>query len=77
LTQRTPIAAKVFDDANFADVEFAEEHNPRIAAERFRVEITAMAAGHTVRVEAARVDERVLHLRTVRERVDQHIDPHV
>ena len=28
-------AAKVFDDANFADVEFTEEHNPRLAAERF------------------------------------------
>jgi len=51
-------AAKVFDDANFADVEFTEEHNPRLAAERVRVEITALAAGHTVRVEAAEPDER-------------------
>jgi putative sigma-54 modulation protein len=51
-------AAKVFDGANFADVEFSEEHNPRITAERFRVEITATAAGHTVRVEAAHFDER-------------------
>jgi len=51
-------AARVFDDANFADVEFTEEQNPRITAERFRVEITATAAGHTVRVEAAQFDER-------------------
>jgi len=46
-------AARVFADADFADVEFSAEHNPRITAERFRVEITATAAGHTVRVEAA------------------------
>lgn len=51
-------AARVFDDADFADVEFSEEHNPRIAAERFRVEITATAAGHTVRIEAAEFDEQ-------------------
>ena len=51
-------AARVFDDAQFADVEFTEERNPRIASERFRVEITSMAAGHTVRVEAAESDER-------------------
>ncbi len=51
-------ATRVFDDAIFADVEFTEEHNPRIAAERFRVEVTATAASHTVRVEAARFDER-------------------
>ena len=51
-------AARVFDDAEFADVEFTEEHNPRITAERFRVEITAMAAGHNVRVEAPESDER-------------------
>ena len=51
-------ASRVFDDAAFADVEFSEEHNPRIASERFRVEITAAAAGHTVRVEAAEFDER-------------------
>ena len=51
-------ASRVFDDAAFADVEFTEEHNPRLAAERIRVEITAHAAGHTVRVEAAEGDER-------------------
>lgn len=51
-------ATRVFDDAQFADVEFTEEHNPRIAAERYRVEITSSAAGHVVRVEAAEADER-------------------
>lgn len=50
-------AARIFDDARFADVEFGEETNPRIA-ERFRVEITATAAGQTVRVEASELDER-------------------
>jgi putative sigma-54 modulation protein len=50
-------AARVFDEARFADVEFSEETNPRIA-ERFRVEITASAAGQTVRVEAAEHDHR-------------------
>jgi putative sigma-54 modulation protein len=56
--QKVIRATKVFDDAQFADVEFTEEHNPRITAERFRVEITASAAGHNVRVEAAEFDER-------------------
>ena len=51
-------ATKVFDDAQFIDVEFSEERNPRITGERVRVEITSTAAGHTVRVEAAAEDER-------------------
>lgn len=51
-------AGRVFGDVNFTDVEFSEERNPRIAAERFRVEITATVAGHTVRVEAAQFEER-------------------
>ena len=51
-------AGRVFGDADFADVEFTEEHNPRISEERFRVEITSSAAGHFVRVEAAESDDR-------------------
>lgn len=51
-------AARIFDDTSFADVEFAEEYNPRLADERFRVEITALAAGHTVRVQHNDVDPR-------------------
>jgi putative sigma-54 modulation protein len=50
-------AARVFEDTHFADVEFTEETNPRIA-DRIRVEITAAAAGQTVRVEASELDER-------------------
>lgn len=51
-------AAKVFEGTDFVDVEFSEESNPRLADERFRVEITALVAGHTVRVEAAEADDR-------------------
>lgn len=46
-------AAKFFDGTNSADVEITEEQNPRRAEERFRVEITASAAGSLVRVEGA------------------------
>ena len=46
-------AAKFFEGAGSADVEVTEEKNPRIADERFRVEITAAAAGNTVRVAGA------------------------
>jgi putative sigma-54 modulation protein len=45
--------AKFFDSVNSADVEVTEERNPRIANERFRVEITASAAGNVVRVKGA------------------------
>lgn len=51
-------AARFFEiDPLAVDVEVAEERNPRLAGERFRVEITAPVAGHVVRVEAASVDE--------------------
>lgn len=46
-------AAKFFDGVGSADVEVTEERNPRIADERFRVEITAAAAGNVVRVAGA------------------------
>lgn len=46
-------AAKFFDGVGSADVEVTEEQNPRIADERFRVEITASAAGNVVRVVGA------------------------
>ena len=46
-------AARFFDGVNTADVEVTEERNPRIADERFRVEITASAAGNVVRVAGA------------------------
>jgi putative sigma-54 modulation protein len=46
-------AAKFFDGIGSADVEVTEERNPRIADERFRVEITASAAGSVVRIAGA------------------------
>lgn len=51
-------ATRVFDDAERIDVEFSEEHNPRISDGRFRVEVTSMVAGQVVRVEAIGADER-------------------
>ena len=56
-TEKVVHATRMFDDALFADVEFSAESNPRIA-EPFRVEITATAAGQTVRVESSGLDER-------------------
>ena len=53
-------AVRVFDGVGFIDVEFTEEHNPRIAAERFRLEITSSAAGQVVRVEAAEAEPRTV-----------------
>jgi ribosome hibernation promoting factor len=47
-------AARVFEhQLADIDVEVTQEHNPRIAAEKFRLELTSSAAGHVVRVEAA------------------------
>lgn len=43
-------AARFFDTDQAADVEFSEEHNPRITADRNRVEITSGAAGQIIRV---------------------------
>jgi putative sigma-54 modulation protein len=55
-SEKVAHATRMFD-VLFADVEFSEESNPRIA-ERFRVEITATVAGQTVRVESSGLDER-------------------
>ena len=49
-------ASRIFDDGSVADVEFSELRNPRSAGERFKVEITTLTAGHTVRVEAMAPD---------------------
>ena len=51
-------ATRVFGDGAQIDVEFAEEHNPRLADGRFRVEVTSVMAGQVVRVEAAGGDPR-------------------
>lgn len=44
---------KYFGGLRGADVELAEEANPRRSLERFRVEITARSSGQTVRAEGA------------------------
>ncbi len=51
-------AGRIFDDGGSVDVEFTEHQNPRLADERFRVEITSKAAGTIVRVEAQAPDPR-------------------
>ena len=51
-------AGRIFDDGASVDVEFTESHNPRLSDGRYRVEITSLAAGHTVRVEAEAFDAR-------------------
>ena len=56
-TEKVAHAGRILDPGSSADVEFVELHNPRIAG-RYRVEITTLAHGHTVRVEAAGTDDR-------------------
>jgi putative sigma-54 modulation protein len=51
-------AGRIFDDGQYADVEFIRAPNPRAADGRYQVEITTLAAGHTVRVEATAQDDR-------------------
>ena len=50
-------AARILDVITLVDVEFVEEHNPRIS-DRYMVEITSRAHGHTVRVEGTAHDDR-------------------
>ena len=51
-------ATRIFDNIGAVDVEFTEKQNPRLADERYRVEITSSAAGHIVRIEAEAPDPR-------------------
>lgn len=51
--QKVSHAARLFENIAFADVEVSEEQNPRLAPEKYRVEITTSAAGQLVRVESA------------------------
>lgn len=46
-------ASRVFSDLASVDVEIIQETNPRLAGERFRIELSGQALGRTVRVEAA------------------------
>ena len=51
-------ASRIFGDHSAVDVEFTEAHNPRIADDRVRVEITSFVHGQIVRAEAAGPDDR-------------------
>ena len=51
-------AGRIFDDGGTVDVEFTEHQNPRLADERYRVEITSSAAGNIVRIEAEAPEPR-------------------
>ncbi|MGH8958709.1 MAG: ribosome hibernation promotion factor [Acidimicrobiia bacterium] len=57
-------AAKVFEgQLGDLDVEFSEAHNPRLAAEKYRMEVTAKAAGRSIRaVSSAPSAEAALDL---------------
>ncbi len=85
-TEKIGHATRVFDDAEQVDVEFSEEHNPRIAEGRYRVEVTSAVRGQVVRVEAVGADERTAldlaidkyesRLRRLKERmIDRHRRP--
>jgi putative sigma-54 modulation protein len=53
-TDKLSHAARVFESqAGDIDVEVSEEHNPRLSAARYRLEVTAPAAGHVIRIIAA------------------------
>ena len=55
LSRNSCHAARVFEhQVADIDVEVTEEHNPRLAAERFRLELTSAAAGKVIRVVSRR-----------------------
>jgi len=85
-TEKIGHATRVLDGAETIDVEYREERNPRLADERYRVEVTSLVRGHVVRVEASGADERSAldfaidkyenRLRRMKERmVDRHRRP--
>ncbi len=41
---------RIFDHATQVDVELSESHNPRRAAERFRIELTSLVGGRVLRI---------------------------
>lgn len=43
-------AGRVFDHHTLVDVELSEQHNPRRAPERFRIELSSSIAGRFVRI---------------------------
>lgn len=76
-------AAKVFDHAGDVDVELTQEHNPRRADDRFRIELTSLTGGRLLRIEAAAptpeaaLDDAVDRFtRTMRRFKERRIDSH-
>ena len=57
-TEKVAHAGRIFDDGHSADVEVQQSGNPRRSNGRYKVEITTLASGHTVRVEGAAHDAR-------------------
>jgi putative sigma-54 modulation protein len=58
VVQKLESAVRFWDGkVGITDVELSEEPNPRQSADRFRVEITAPVAGHTVRVHSTSHDQ--------------------
>lgn len=57
-TAKVSHAGRFFDGEFSADVEFEERFNPRLANDRFAVEVTSLAGRQMVRVVAAAGDER-------------------
>jgi len=55
---RVKHAGRIFDDGSDVDVEFTEKNNPRMANEKYAVEITSSVAGHIVRIETDAPDQR-------------------
>ena len=51
-------ASRIFDELDTVDLEFTERQNPRRSDGKYQVEITSIAAGHVVRVEADAFDAR-------------------
>lgn len=52
VVERVTHACRFFDHITKVDVELTEEQNPRRAPEKYRLEITANAAGHLLRIES-------------------------
>jgi putative sigma-54 modulation protein len=57
-TEKVGHAGRFFDGTFSADVEFEVHHNPRNSDGRVSVEITSLAAGQVVRVEASAYEDR-------------------
>jgi putative sigma-54 modulation protein len=80
-------AARVFEhQVGDIDVEVSEQHNPRLASERYRLEVTTNAAGRVIRVVSAAptpeaavnaaVDRLNQQLRRLKERlIERHRRP--